>query len=102
MNDLGKVAVIAGIMGALLLFGLFMHTAEPVDNQIHIPAMGIYHPKANKKADRMVEISLGSSQVLKLKAIPRLNLVGELVKQHLCYDHSEVVINERLRGIFII
>lgn len=30
MNDLGKIAVIAGIMGALLLFGVFMQTPKPV------------------------------------------------------------------------
>ncbi|MCK4570891.1 hypothetical protein KAT84_02960 [Candidatus Bipolaricaulota bacterium] len=30
MQDLGKIAVIAGIMGALLLFGLFMASNEPV------------------------------------------------------------------------
>ena len=30
VEDLGKIAVIAGIMGALLLFGLFMQSAEPV------------------------------------------------------------------------
>ncbi|MBE0636533.1 hypothetical protein IH601_11100 [Candidatus Bipolaricaulota bacterium] len=30
MEDLGKIAVIAGIMGALLLFGLFMASNEPV------------------------------------------------------------------------
>ncbi len=30
MQDLGKIAVIAGIMGALLLFGLFMVSNEPV------------------------------------------------------------------------
>jgi len=30
VEDLGKIAVIAGIMGALLLFGLFMASDEPV------------------------------------------------------------------------
>ena len=30
MNDLGKIAVIAGIMGALLLFGVFMRAPDPV------------------------------------------------------------------------
>ncbi|MCK5245649.1 hypothetical protein KAR02_02020 [Candidatus Bipolaricaulota bacterium] len=30
MEDFGKIAVIAGIMGALLLFGLFMASNEPV------------------------------------------------------------------------
>ncbi len=29
MNDLGKIAVIAAIMGALLLFGLLLHQPEP-------------------------------------------------------------------------
>lgn len=31
MNDLGKIAVVAGIMGALLLFGLFLHTPQPAE-----------------------------------------------------------------------
>lgn len=30
MNDFGKIAVIAGILGALLLFGIFARTSEPV------------------------------------------------------------------------
>ncbi|MFC2082607.1 hypothetical protein ACFLSG_01010 [Candidatus Bipolaricaulota bacterium] len=30
MNDFGKIAVIAGILGALLLFGVFTRTTEPV------------------------------------------------------------------------
>lgn len=30
MEDFGKIAVIAGIVGALLLFGLFMQSADPV------------------------------------------------------------------------
>jgi len=39
VNDLGKIAVIAGIMGALLLSGLFMYTAEPVVVEEPVPVV---------------------------------------------------------------
>ncbi len=40
MEDLGKIAVIAGIMGALLLFGLFMASNEPtVVEEVEAPVV---------------------------------------------------------------
>lgn len=49
MEDLGKIAVIAGIMGALLLFGLFMASNEPVVVESAPVEIAVQEPVAEAK-----------------------------------------------------
>lgn len=57
MEDLGKIAVIAGIMGALLLFGLFMASNEPVIvESVAVPVV----------EEPVVEVTVLSQQTLEM------------------------------------
>jgi len=73
------------------------HVQAPFDDQVHHAAVGVDHPQGRHQTDRPGEKPLAGPHVLQVETVSALDLLVELVEQHLSQHQRQVIAQVWLR-----